>query len=310
LAACHAGEVASEENHVVSGSEALVPFAVKTYRYLRLAIVVVVVALAVSVIIERAHASCWQGSISAYYYTPVHAMFVGALVAIGVSLIAIRGSTDLEDVLLNVAGVLAPIVAFVPTGVPQDSCASAGIVVADNKPFVDNNVLAFAIGGAIAIGAAFLIARLMGKPTLEQSDRPSYLGVLIGVGLLVVGLVWYLGFRESFLHHAHSWAAVAMFFVIWLAMLLNAKGAPGATYRWIYAGTATAMAVAAVVVAIIKLIHPGWQHQVLWIEILELLPFAVYWAAQTFEHWDGGVPTGAERAQRAAASSFRSTALP
>jgi hypothetical protein len=101
-----------------------------------------------------------------------------------------------------------------------------------------------------------------------------------------------------------------MFFVIWLAMLLNAKGAPGATYRWIYAGTATAMAVAAVVVAIITLIHPGWQHQVLWIEILELLPFAVCWAAQTFEHWDGGVPTGPERAQRAAASSFRSTAPP
>ena len=70
----------------------------------------------------------------------------------------------------NVGGVLAPIVAFVPTGVPTDSCASAGIVVADSKPFIDNNVLAFAIGGAIAIGAAFLIARLMGKPPDERHD--------------------------------------------------------------------------------------------------------------------------------------------
>ena len=33
--------------------------------------------------------------------------------------------------------------------------------------------------------------------------------------------------------------------------------------------------------------------------------FAVYWAAQTLEHWEGGVPTGAERATRAAAVRVR-----
>jgi hypothetical protein len=294
----------------VSSPEALVPYAVKTYRYLRLAIVVVVVALMVSVLIERSHATCWQGSISAYYYTPVHAMFVGALVAIGVALIAIRGSTDLEDVFLNVAGVLAPIVAFVPTKVPAHSCASVDLVVVDNKPFIDNNVLAFAIGGAIAIGAAYVIARLMGKPTFEQNDKPTFLGLLIGVALLILGLVWYLGFRDSFLSHAHSWAAGLMFFAIWLAMLLNAKSAPGATYRWIYRGTAAAMALAALVVAAVKLVHRDWHHQVLWIELLELLPFVVYWAAQTFEHWDGGVPTGQERAVRAAAAGLRPSAPP
>ena len=38
-----------------------------------------------------------------------------------------------------------------------------------------------------------------------------------------------------------------------------------------------------------------WRHQVLWLELLELTPFAVFWAVQTFEHWDGGVPTGTER---------------
>ena len=49
----------------MSSPEALVPYAVKTYRYLRLAIVVVVVALMVSVLIERSHPTCRQGSISA-----------------------------------------------------------------------------------------------------------------------------------------------------------------------------------------------------------------------------------------------------
>ena len=29
----------------------------------------------------------------------------------------------------------------------------------------------------------------------------------------------------------------------------------------------------------------------LWLEFLELTPFAVYWGAQTFELWDGGIRT-------------------
>src|SRR4051794_17448483 len=88
----------------------LAAYAVKSYRYLRLSIVLVILGLLCSVFVERAHTSCWEESISAYYYTPTHSMFVGALVALGVSLIAIRGNTDIEDALLNVAGVLAPIV--------------------------------------------------------------------------------------------------------------------------------------------------------------------------------------------------------
>ena len=78
----------------MSDAELLEPFAVKSYRYLRLSIVVVVLSLMASVLIERSHVSCWQESISAYFYTPVQAVFVSALVVIGVSLIAIKGSTD------------------------------------------------------------------------------------------------------------------------------------------------------------------------------------------------------------------------
>jgi hypothetical protein len=52
----------------------------------------------------------------------------------------------------------------------------------------------------------------------------------------------------------------------------------------------------------VKLLHDEWRHQVLLLETLEIIPFAVFWAAQTLEHWEGGVPTGAERAARDAAS--------
>ena len=110
-------------------------FAIKSYRYLRLSIVVVVLALLASVLIERSHVDCFQESISAYFYTPVQAMFVSALVVIGVCLIAVRGRTTGEDVLLNLAGVLAPIVAFVPTTSSgrHPYCARLSAIVARSR---------------------------------------------------------------------------------------------------------------------------------------------------------------------------------
>src|SRR5262245_35426474 len=89
--------------------------AIKTYRYLRLGMVAMVVLLSVSVAIERSKVECWQTSISAYYYTPVRAVLVGALVAVGLGLIVIKGSTWFEDATLNIAGMFAPVVAFAPT---------------------------------------------------------------------------------------------------------------------------------------------------------------------------------------------------
>jgi hypothetical protein len=40
--------------------------AIKTYQYLRIAMIGVVVLLATSVFLERAEVDCWQTSISAY----------------------------------------------------------------------------------------------------------------------------------------------------------------------------------------------------------------------------------------------------
>lgn len=94
-------------------------YAKKSYRYLRIGLIVVLLALLAAVVIERTHAAGWDQSISAYFYTPVHRVFGGALVALGVCLVAIHGNTDVEEVLLNVGGALAPIVAFVPTSVPS-----------------------------------------------------------------------------------------------------------------------------------------------------------------------------------------------
>ena len=134
-------------------------FAVKSYRYLRIALIVILLALICSVVLERINASCWEQSISAYYYTPVHSIFVGALVALGVCLIAIRGNTTAEDVLLNVAGVLAPIVAFVPTSRPQDTCTKNLFTGGDTLPYINNNLVALALAlvAAVVIGAVTIL---------------------------------------------------------------------------------------------------------------------------------------------------------
>lgn len=280
----------------MSHAEALEPFAVKSYRYLRWSIVVVVLSLIASVLIEWIRVDCFQGSLSAYYYTPVQAVFVGGLVAIGVSLIAVKGSTDWEDILLNLAGVLAPIVAFVPTTPPGNRCESSKIIASDSELYIDNNVLAFAVGGAAALLLALGIGRLMGKQTNRTFDPRSLIVLAAGAVILIVGLLWYGFFRDNFLKHAHMGAAIAMFSVVAVVILLNGLQRRANRKSWLpYAGLAAAMPVSGVLLFALSKVDKDWHHFVLWLELVELSLFGVYWVLQTFEHWNGGVPTGAER---------------
>jgi hypothetical protein len=56
-----------------------------------------------------------QGSISSYYHTPMRNVFVGILFAVGASLYLYRGYNMLENIVLNVAGILALCIALLPT---------------------------------------------------------------------------------------------------------------------------------------------------------------------------------------------------
>src|SRR5262245_17092786 len=123
---------------------------VKTYRYLRIAMVVLVACLFASVVYEW-HATgngweCMQKSISAYYYTPAQAIFVATLFAIGACMVALKGNTETEDLLLNIAGSLAPVVALVPTP-NKGTCMSILFPGGERSANVANNMTAlFAIG--------------------------------------------------------------------------------------------------------------------------------------------------------------------
>ncbi|MEM9517167.1 MAG: hypothetical protein AAGA42_20130 [Actinomycetota bacterium] len=261
-----------------------VSFAVATYRYLRLAIVVVLTALIASVLIERANAPCWLGSLSAYYYTPVQPIFVGALISIGVSFVAIKGSSTAEDIALNVAGVVAPIVAIVPTDRPRQVCASSELTLGDERAFINNNVVALIIAGAVAIGIGWWATR---RSRGQRPEFSSIVGLGVALVMLVGGAAWYWLDDDSFFSRAHGVAAVVMFLALWVTMLINAVD-EDRQFRTVYWGTAVAMVLVAVAVGIGWLVDRHWQHKILVLELFELAPVVVFWAVQTVEHWDGG----------------------
>jgi hypothetical protein len=263
--------------------------ALDTYRFLRGGMVVMIVMLAVAVIGERLTATCWQTSISAYYFTSAHGIFIAALCAIGVFLIVYKGSNDTEDVLLNLAGILAFIVAMVPTsrpvlcgwGLPAD-------YQVDNA--VANNVWAV----IIALAVARVLAWSMYRKT-RTSEPKSPLGVVsqwVLRAVVAIGLIGFLFFRKQFDSNAHGLAAVAMFIAIIVVVVLTAflvsrqdLSPHKRLYHFVYRVIAAAMIATLVTVVVLHFVLDDWNHWVIVVEAALIGEFAAYWAVQTVELW-------------------------
>ena len=154
--AAHTGDMAKRTGNNV---------ALDTYRFLRGGMVVMAVLLGAALAVERAHATCWQTSISAYYFTTAHAVFIGALFAIGAMLIVYQGASDTENTLLNLAGVLAFVIAVVPTTRPVLQCGTADPVAVTTGSAVLFNAWTVAVVLAGSRAASWLLA---GPVTIEQ----------------------------------------------------------------------------------------------------------------------------------------------
>lgn len=272
--------------------------AITTYRYLRISMVMAVAVLAVSVGLERAQVDCWQTSVSAYYYTPVRAIFVGVLLAIGLCLIAIKGSTVWEDATLNAAGMLAPIVAVVPTtdvGTCWSETPPSFPVTDDGElaPWVvaniDNNVTALIVTGIVGLIVAAIIASIATRNVMAVAQVGPVrmrLGLLGAMAFLVVGSILF-ALWDDFETRAHGVAAVAMFLLLAVAVALNAwqhRDDPGPrVYFWLYAAIAVAMILAGL---IMFPFGSKWAHMVLVLEATEITLFAGFWLVQTREHWN------------------------
>ncbi|HXO53579.1 MAG TPA: hypothetical protein VN888_21720 [Mycobacterium sp.] len=264
-----------------------------TYRYLRGGIAVMIVLLGAAVIGERLTATCWQTSISAYYFTTAHSIFIAVLCALGVQFIVYKGSSDTEDVLLTLAGILAFIVAMVPTTRPVLLCGRYGLPANYNiKHAITNNVWAVVIALVIARVVSWWLYRRT-NTTVPKSVLGTVSMYLLRA-IMTVGLAALIFCPNRFDSNAHGIAAVIMFLAIITTVVTTAflvsrqddtKSPHRHLYYMLYQGIAAAMIVTLIAVVVLHLVLDSWNQWVIVVETALILEFTVYWVIQTIELW-------------------------
>lgn len=271
----------------------------RTYRYLRLAIVGAVVVLAIAV----AQVLVVTGrltSISAAFYTPARSVFVGALFAVALALVALSGRS-VEQALLDLAALFAPLIAIVPTPVgPGDvaglvvECAGAAACVpAAEVAGIQNGMLALVSIGAVGVVAALVLAlvqRTLSVPLCTTIAIAA--AVVVGVGL------WWMLAPTSFLLYGHLVATVAFFGLVAAVAAVAAIATPAPWRGW-YAAIAAGIAVvlaALVTVLVLRLngsaVGGATGIPVVFVgEGIALVLFTVFWIVQTAQHWNETDPT-------------------
>lgn len=273
-----------------------------TYRYVRVGLVALVVFLLVSLLLTWEQ-SCLQGSISAFYYTRTHAVFIASLCAVGICLIAYKGSRLGEDALLNFAGFLAFVVALAPTD--SDGVCQAWLpTVAQPLDAIPNNLVALFAGATAGTGLYLGLQRWRPAQPAPVAGTPDLSGVrgvwkVVAKALLTIenGLpkvlfaavagASLLLFWPPARPYAHIVSAVAMFLAIILVAVYHAcyaKAAERSHRARFYATVATLMLLA--VLFAIGFWCAGFPYVVLGLETALIALFAVFWGVQTWDVWE------------------------
>ncbi|ART71724.1 diphosphate--fructose-6-phosphate 1-phosphotransferase [Mycobacterium dioxanotrophicus] len=276
--------------------------AMVTYRYVRVGLVALVVFLLASLVLTATR-TCLQGSISAFFFTRTHAVFVAALCAIGVCLIAYQGSRNAEDSLLNFSGFMAFVVALIPTGT-DGVCKPWLPSVADPLGGVANNITALFVAAAAGIALYLALSRWrppQPEPTAEDDEcataaalwkwlakallkteswLPKALFVITVIGALAL-------FSDWFMARAHAFAAVGMFLAITMVAVYHAcyARAAGRQQRARFYAVIAVLMLATVVLAVVLLVKHV-QFGLLLVELLLIGEFALFWAVQTWDVWE------------------------
>jgi len=213
---------------------------------------------------------------------------------VGLSLIVYTGRTPLEDICLNFAGMLAPVVAVAPTTdigrcwsvapnpLPVQNDGSLANWVVTN---IHNNFYALLIAGAIALGVALILARVVKGSIrgLLKVDRTSMSLLVTGLALLFGW--WLIQNWSDFNTRAHGFAAVLFFVFLIAAIVVKAVDHWHRRERawfWIYATVAALMILGALLIPTTRVFD---EHTVFALEAYEITLFAIYWIAQTAENW-------------------------
>lgn len=258
----------------------------QTFLALRLAPVLLVLVLAISVIVNIA-GGCILTSISAYYYTSSGPAFVGMLCAIGVCLIINRGDNDAENVLLDFAGFVAFVVAFVPT-LTEGGASSCQAVPSHEQleGVVSNNVIALLPVGLLAIVIGWILLRRQ----VGTLSRAAWLSIAASVVALAVAFGVYHLQLEWFRRNAHLSAAFTLFACIAIVVGINSwsSSRSGRTVLRIRLAVAYAVICAFMVVSFFTLLYLGegrgsLESWLFWAEAALILGFALFWILQTID---------------------------
>lgn len=220
-------------------------------------------------------------------------------------LFCLKGNSVLEDVLLNLAGMFAPVVALVPTpdpGVCRSSFAKQvdSEVQLANLPNIANNATALLLVGLVAliVIAAVAARRRPGlvAPSTQRSRRSSSEAVVVRIGCSAAVAVWIaaaVGFwleRGFFVNDAHYSSAGLMFVGILAVVVVNAFGyrdKKGTSLRNRYIAIAGAMVASSLAICVTYLLD--WSYWLLAMEVDLIGWFAVFWIVQTKELWGEGL---------------------
>lgn len=279
---------------------------VRTYLYLRLAIIGLLGSLGVAVGYQALRQGGVLASVSAYYYTPAQTIFVGALIGFGACMIALKGTNAVENVFLNLAGMFAVAVAVVPTSRSADydtalqacqrtaaaaagspasglNCPAVQALAAATRADVANNMFALVVVGAAGVFAAwwFTLRRRTGHPGFWWGPAAASLVWLAGViGLLFLG--WLVD-------HGHIVAALGLTVSIVGVAGANAVrhtrdtqgGMTSPTDRYAIIGGLMLL-----VTAVDIVLYLIGVLSVFWVEIVVAALFIVLWITQTMELGD------------------------
>jgi hypothetical protein len=287
----------------------------KSYRYLRLAMVGLLLCLAAAVVYQSVRQGNLLGSVSAYYFTPAQAIFVGGLIGLGACMIALKGTTPVEDVSLNLGGVFAAVVAIVPTARDADyraavrACREAGTplltqkastkldcptvqALADaTKANVENNLTALLVVGAIALLATLVFAWKDGTLNRQadgDAKRKFWWGFGVALVLWLAVLIARLASLQWLIDNAHFLAAALLFLCIFVVAVVNARRREekqSGDVSQVRQSRVGQSVVGPSVDAVGELIAVGRRHnRYIWIARLMLLVAAVTLALWWFAH--------------------------
>lgn len=265
----------------------------RTYRYLRLALAGAPLALLLSVALAAVDVGVLP-TVSHYFYTSARTVFTSALVAAAACLLALSGR-GLQRTLLDVAALLAPLIAIVPTPIAAGEVPGIDVACGDvcvPAPYdadIDNAVLTYLVVVALAvvIGLVLIVrGEVDGRATVPNL-------VVSTVVVAAVGLVWWWA-REVFVTYAHVVAAFSFFAVIAAVAITEVvrpspQHPPSPAVRRAYIALAAAMLLDLVAtfalggLVDLPVVFVG--------EVVALLLFFVFWLVQTRQKWAESNPS-------------------